>query len=147
MPNPTDNTMTFSVDPDDSDCVTQDPLQLRILTGPGSGHFDRVVLAADSDNQEVVTLTFDSGDTTALFNPPPPLKVNLAPNPSAPQFASLQPPAVAQIVLHIRPNLGLQHRGTFVDEDPAFARTIRFKTDPQRCGDPDFPDVVVESGT
>ena len=125
------------------DCVSSNPAQLLILTE----QFNRVVLTANANNHRVITLTFDAPDSRALFQPPPPAVVNLAPNPADPQFASLQPRPVAQLVLHLRNNLGLQHRGSFDDENPAFARTLRFHKSPNRCGSGDEPDVVVESSS
>ena len=128
-------------DGEPQDCVNQVPSQLRILTGVGQ--FQRIVLTADPSNPRVITVTFHE-DAGGLFDPPPPTVVNFAPRPSDPQFAALKPHPVSQLILHIRQNLGLKHRGTFEDEDDRFARALRFDTDPERCGDGDHPDVIVE---
>lgn len=131
MPQPTGSTMTFTVTP--AGCLTQHPLPMRVLTGSGPGRVDHIVLLGDSNNTRSVGLTFDPDEAAALFSPVPPEVVHLAPG--------------QQIVLHIRQDLGLIPRGTFVDDgDPTFQRTIAFvDTDPQRCGSGDVNDVIVES--
>jgi hypothetical protein len=132
MPQPTGNTMTFTITP--AGCLTEHPLPLRVLTGAGQGRFNQIVLKGDPGNQAAVTLTFNVDEAEALFNPVPPVTVTLSPG--------------AQVVLHIRTDLGLTPRGTFVDDDPTFARTIAFvSTHPDKCGSGDVNDVVVEAGS
>ena len=132
MPQATGNTMTFTITP--QGCLSQHPRPLRILTGSAPGSVDRIVLVGDPQNTRNVTVSFDSEQTEAVFNPPPPDDIELPPG--------------GQVVLHIRHDLGLKPRGTFVDDgDPTFQRTIAFvDTDPEPCGSGDLNDVVIESG-
>ena len=121
------NTITLTIT--SAGCILQDPRPLKIIAG--NGQVVQVTILSASTNTQDITLTFKESELAEILQAPPSSTVVLAPG--------------HQLVLHIKADLGLPHRGTFVDLNPDFVDTIAFKTTPPRCGSGDLNDVIVES--
>src|SRR5262245_28419347 len=99
-------------------CASQMPAHAQLRTR----HTRVIELAADSANTVPVTITY-SQDPAELFDY----------YPQAP--FTLRPGATPEVFV-IKRDLGLEARGTFVNDDPRYARIFRYQHNPSlHCSD------------